>query len=147
MKTTQIFTTLLFVTALPQLSLAKSKAPVAPVQKEILFNDGEISDLRENSRFEITENVISTFKVPRDCSGSQAFKSDDKVMMVNVSIIKDTKTGKVYHENTTFRHIDDGDNTSGWIEEVNDAADHDGGIENEGRVVAVIGDSFMGACK
>lgn len=128
-----------------QFSFAKSVASAK--NADVLFNDGETFELRENPRFKIIEDVVKTFKVPRDCEGSVAFAADEKVIMVSIAIITDTKTGKVYHENTTFRHIDDGDNTRGWIEEVNDAATQDSGNEDEGRVVATIGDSFLNACK
>ena len=67
-------------------------------------------------------------------------------MLMNVDLIIDKKTGRQFHQNTTFRHRDDGDNTIGWIEEITGAADSDGGVENEGQVVAEIGDSEIYNC-
>lgn len=133
-----------FVLIVFSLSLSAAHA-AKPESKKCAFGR-EIDEISENSRFEVSSGVIKTFKVMRSVQ-NQLGGIADKPVMVEVSVIKDRKTGKVYHMNTTFRHIDDGDNTSGWIEEVNDAASHDGGIENEGRVVADIGDSFLGDCQ
>jgi hypothetical protein len=99
----------------------------------------QISDLLENKRFAVKEDVIKTFKIPRTDANSG-------LIMVSISVIKDKKTGKEYQMNTTFRHKDDGDNTIGWVEEVTGSANEDGGVEGEGAVVAVIGDSEFEKC-
>lgn len=120
--------------ALALLALGATQAQAAPT---CLFGE-EIGNLEEITRLEIQWGVIKTFKRSRIGSG---------LPMVSVTVIKDKVTGREFHMNTTFRHKDDGDNTVGWIEEVTDAAQSDGGAKGEGRVVAVIGDSFFDTCK
>jgi hypothetical protein len=127
-----------FVTSASAATLKK------PVKGKCVFGE-DTQSLRESKRFKVQEDVIKTFKMWR--GNSQPWRDEDqKPVMVSVSIVTDKKTGNVYHMNETFRHIDDGDNTVGWIEEVNNAADLDSGYEGEGRVVADVGDADIGNC-
>lgn len=99
----------------------------------------DISEIEQNSRLSVKDDVIKTFKMSRG-------EEDSSLVMVSVAVIKDKKTKREFHMNTTFRHKDDGDNTRGWIEEVTGSADADSGVKNEGAVVAMIGDSEIYEC-
>lgn len=116
---------------------ATSLVHAAPTRGGCVFGE-ELQDLDQNPRFKVQDNVIRTFKLSR-------IDQESRLIMVSVSILKDKRTGRVYHVNTTFRHRDDGDNTIGWIEDVT-GAESDSGANGEGQIVATIGDSFFGQC-
>lgn len=99
----------------------------------------DLDEMEANSRLEIQSDVVRTFKKPR-------MVHHKELVMVSIAIVKDKVTKRVFHVNTTFRHTDDGDNTLGWIEEVTGADEHDGGVANEGNLVALIGDSEIYKC-
>lgn len=116
-----------------------------PANQAVHFKKATKTELYKGhaARFVIKHTGISTFKLSRIF---ESVSLQDKPLLVSLTVIKDRKTGREFHMNTTFRHIDDGDNTIGWVEEVTDAAKHDDGVEDEGRVVAVIGDSMFDSC-
>lgn len=120
------------------LSLTFSLPALSARNPNCLFGE-DLDEMESNPRFSIQSDVIRTFKVPR-------IEHHKDLVMVIVDALTDKVTGRVYHVNTTFRHTDDGDNTGGWIEEVTGAAENDGGVKNEGAVVAGIGDSEIYRC-
>jgi hypothetical protein len=70
---------------------------------------GNLWELKENPRFEVTEDVVKTFKLSRHDG------DDKRLLYVAVDVVKDTKTGRVYQVNRTFMDKYDGGNTYGWV--------------------------------
>jgi hypothetical protein len=129
--------------ALFALSAVLFASSAMAADKPCIFGE-ELLELEANKRFEQKE-IGKTFKLSRE------FTPVNSLLWVTVTELKDTKTKRVYHLNTTSDDAYDGGNTVGWIEDVTRADDGiaDGSPRNlkgTGAAVATIGDSFI-SCK
>jgi hypothetical protein len=116
-------------------------------EPKCLFGD-TVGTLLENKKdFKVKESAFQTLKLARRGGGSS-----NQLVMADVSVVEDRATKRVFHVNTTYNHIDDGDNSWGWIEEVTGAEESPKRLDN-GRddprwraVVAEISDSDIFKC-
>ena len=113
----------------------------AVADAKCLFGE-DIGELDSGKRLTVKRDVFRTLKLSRSTEN----KEKAQLIAVDVSVITDKKTKRVFQMNTTFMHRDDGDNTWGWIEEVTTAFDDDSRTDDR-SVVADIGDSSIDNCK
>jgi hypothetical protein len=123
------------------LILSAQSAMATSVERTCLFGE-DIGEISENPRLSVKSDVLKTLKIDRTAN-----VGDANVIAVSVTVIKDKKTKRVFHMNTTFLHRDDGDNTFGWIEEVTTAFEDNGEGASGRAVVAEIGDSSIDVCR
>jgi hypothetical protein len=116
------------------------------VNSPCLFGE-TVSELLKNKKdFRIKESAFKTLKQ------SRVKGYENQLLMVDVSVVQDRATKRVFHVNATYNHVDDGDNSWGWIEEVTGAEEHAKRLENGQddpswrAVVAEISDSDIGKC-
>jgi hypothetical protein len=111
-----------------------------------LFGDDLWALLENTKDFKVKKTAFKTLKMARN-------DPEKRLVMVGVHVVEDRATKRVFHVNATYNHVDDGDNTWGWIEEVTGAEDHpkttgDGQDDPNWRaVVADIADSDIYECK
>lgn len=84
---------------------------------------------------------FTTFKISR-----MSPEITDQLVAVNVSELKDTKTGKIYQQNATFNDVDDGGNVLIWIEDMSFVNGRNPASIERGQVVARIGDGNVESC-